>query len=306
MENKRAILISIVCFMISLLLINAYVKLKTRELTRDFGQEVPVVVAAAPIPEYGIIRPEMLEVRMVFKKFQQAQTVSDPADIIGKAAYVPLYEGEQITLGKLIYQDGKPVLDRQVEKKMRAVTLNISPHTGVGRLVRPGNRIDVIATVNYEQNGATNFEIKTLVQNVLVLATGKNLNNTVPSRVNRDVLNLLEADFEQRKRKDFYSASTANLPTSRPDDEYSHITLQLTPDEAEKILYISHNFGDARLYFTLRNSSDRNPVNVASTILDDVLGPDSDYGDAKRKPPPVVPAQPKYIDDVGGQQVPVF
>ncbi len=307
MENKRAIIISLVCFTISMILITAYVKVRRYEMTNEFGDEVEVVVAAVGISEYGMIREDMLRVEKVFKNYRQPQTVVDPKEIIGKAAYVPIYAGEQVTLSKLVHADGKPVLDRQVEKRMRAVTLNISPWTGVGRLIRPGNHVDILVTPNYDVGGTNIFEVKTLLQNVLVLATGKNLQNSVPTRVNREVLNVLEEEVEARRRKDFSNAGTESLNTTRPDDNYSFLTLQLGPEDAEKILFLSHQYGDQRLYFALRNSSDQSAEKMETTLLDDVLGPDSDYGQSKRKPPPMPPARPpRFYDSVGGQAVPKY
>ncbi|NBY21175.1 Flp pilus assembly protein CpaB, partial [bacterium] len=213
MDKKKALLIASLFFGISIFLINGYVDALRAELTKTFGQEVGVVVATELIPEYGIIRPEMLTVKPIFKNFVQSQTVTVALgneeatmkainEIAGKAAYVPIYPDEQVTLTKLVHQDGKPVLDKQVEKTMRAVTVAVSPANGVGRFIRPGNRIDVLATVRYEANGNEQFEVKTVMQNVLVLATGKNLQNSVPTKVSRDVLSALEAKFEEQRRKD--------------------------------------------------------------------------------------------------------
>ena len=307
MENKRAIIVSLICFTISMILITAYVRVRRWEMTREFGDEVDVVVAAVGIREYGLIREDMLQVQKVFKNYRQPQTAVDVKDIVGKAAYVPFYPGEQITLTKLVHADGRPVLDRQVEKKMRAVTLNISPWTGVGRLIRPGNRVDILVTPNYDIGGTNVFEVKTLLQNVLVLATGKSLQNSVPTRVNREVLNVLEEEVETRRRKDFSGGGTESLNTTRPDDNYSSLTLQLGPEDAEKILFMSHQFGDQRLYFALRNSADQSTEKIETTLLDDVLGPDSDYGLSKKKPPPAAPPRPpKFYDSVGGQAIPRY
>lgn len=307
MENKRAIFVALVCFVVSLVLITAYVRVRRYEMTKDFGDEVEVVVATVGIPEYALIREDMLTVIKVFKNFCQPQTVKDISEIVGKAAYVPIYEGEQVTLTKLVHADGKPVLDRQVEKKMRAITLGVAPANAVARLIRPGNRVDIITAVNYDLGGTTTFEIKTVLQNVLVLATGKSLQNSVPTRVNREVLNVLEEEFEARRRKDYGGGTTESLNTTRPDDNYSHLTLQLSPEDAEKILFLSHTFGDQRLYFALRNSADQTVEKLETSILDDVLGPDSDYGLSKRKPPPLPPARgPRFYDSVGGQAIPRY
>lgn len=305
MEKRQAIIIAVICFVVSLLLINGYVQVRRNELTADFGEEVDVVVANEYIAEYQMIRPDKVRVVKMFKKFKQPQTTADINDVAGKATYVPLYKDEQIPFTKLITQDGKPVLDRQVDKKMRATTINVSPATGVGRLIRPGNRVDIIAAVNYDSNGTTIFEVKTLVQNVLVLATGKNLQNAVPTRVNRDVLGAIEGEFEKRGRKDFIG-NIENLTTSRPDDNYSNLTLQLSTEDAERIAFVAHSFGEARLYFTLRNSSDSAIEKMDTALLDDVLGPDSDYGRTKVRPPPIIQSKPRFYDNKGGQAVPVY
>jgi Flp pilus assembly protein CpaB len=307
MENKRAIIIAGICFLVSLLLNVFYANIKKSEMTADFGDEVTVVVATTDIPEYGLITENMVTVAKVFKNFKQPQTVSDSSEIVGKATYVPISSGEQITLTKLVHQDGRPVLDRQVEKKMRAVTLNIMPHTGVGKLIRPGNHIDILAAPSYDSNGATIIEVKTMVQNALVLATGKNIQNEVPTRVNREVLSKLEEEVAKTKRKDFFNTNTIDsLQTSRPDDNYGYITVQLTPDDAEKILYLTATYGDRALYMTLRNTSDQGAEKVPTTLLDDVLGPDSDYGRLKRKPPPINAPKPRFNDIRGGQSVPIY
>jgi pilus assembly protein CpaB len=307
MENRRAIIISLICLLVSVVLISAYVQVKRQSLTSEFGEEVSVVVATRPIPEYGIIREDMVEVVEVFKNFRQPQAAVSIADVVGKASYVPVYSGEQLVLTKLITQEGKPVLDRQLAKDLRAVTLPIAQRNGVGKLIRPGNRIDILASINYEDpsTGEVVFEIKTVAQNMLVLATGKNIQNDVPSYVRPEMLEIVSNKFADEKRKD-YVGGTERLISSRPTDDYSSITLQASPDDAEKLLLISSKFGDGRIYFTLRNSADQQAYPVATVLLDDVLGPDSDYGRSKQKPPePPEPTPPRFQDNVGGRDVPV-
>ncbi len=315
MENKRAIIISLICFLVSMLLINAYVSVKEKELTSSFGEWVDVVVAEGPyfdknktnsIPEYATIQPDMVSITKVFKSFKQPLTVTKPEDVIGKAAYVPIAEGEQVTLTKLVQPDGKPVLEQQVELKQRAVTLLVSPQNAVGRLIRPGNRVDVLIAPLYDANGTTMLEVKTLIQNALVLATGKHLQNEVPTRVDRELLGYLEEANAKVKRKDLFPNNTDALNTSRPDDNYANITLQLNEDDAQKIIFLTHKFGDRAVYLTLRNSTDIEVVKAGSTILDDVLGPNSDYGRSKQRPLPITPPKPRYQDMLGNQPVPRY
>lgn len=306
MENRKAFIVSGICFIVSLLLISGYVTQREKELTSDMGERVEVVVAKQGIEEYRLIREDMVEVTTVFKKFLQSSAVKDIGDVVGKSAYVPIYAGEQIVLTKLVSQDGKPVLDRQVERNMRAVTIKISPHTSVAQLVRPGDRVDVIAAPNYDMGGVMIFEIKTVVQNVVVLATGKSIQNSVPTRIDKELMGTLEEEFQKEGRKDWGGGSREALNTHRPDGDYATLTLQLTPDDAKRILFLSHTFGDNRLYFTLRNSADTEIAKLDTSLLDDVLGPESDYGRSMKKPPPMTPPKERFNDMRGGQAVPVY
>jgi pilus assembly protein CpaB len=316
MDNKKAILVGVICFAISMLLISAYVKVREKELTSGFGDPVDVVVADGSyfeknktdfIAEYQTIQPDMVKVVKVFSRYRQPLTATKPEDIIGKATFVPISQGEQITLTKLVHPDGKPVLDQQVEKKMRAVTLMVSPQSGVGRLIRPGNRVDVLIAPVYDANGTTVLEVKTLIQNVVVLATGKHIQNEVPTRVDRDLLGYIEEANTKLKRKDIFGGGTENLQTSRPDDNYNSVTLQLSMEDAERLVFLTHKFGDRAVYLTLRNSTDPELAALGTTLLDDVLGPNSDYGRSKRKPgPPITPPKPKYQDMLGNQPIPRY
>ncbi len=317
MDKKQAILIAAVCAGISMLLVSFYVTKKRQEMTSEFGEEILVVSAKSYIKEYEIIRNEQLEVVSTFTKFQQPQTIKAIKDddtsrrdaitqVLGKASFVPIYPGEQITLTKLIHQDGRPILDRQVERKMRAVTVEISPQTGVGKLIRPGNHVDILATVNYSRDEQLQYEVKTVFQNVLVLATGKTVQNAVPGRFDRDILTTLERNFEKQSRKDLFTTSLDTSSTSRLDDNYTTITVQLSPEDAEKLIFLQTTIGDNRLNFTLRNNGDQEVARLDTTILDNVLGPDSIYGRSKIRTDPPPPSKPKFYDVNGSQAKPVY
>ncbi len=306
MENKKAFIVSGICCIVSLLLISGYVTQREKELTSDMGERVEVVVAKQGIEEYRLIREDMVETTTVFKKFFQPSAVNNISDVVGKSAYVPLYPGEQIVLTKLVSQDGKPVLDRQVERNMRAVTIKISPHTSVAQLVRPGDRVDIMAAPNYDMGGVMIFEIKTVVQNVIVLATGKSIQNSVPTRIDKELMGSLEEEFQKEGRRDFGGSGRDALNTHRPDADYATLTLQLSPEDAKRVLFLSHTFGDNRLYFTLRNSGDVEVAKLDTTLLDDVLGPESDYGRSMKKPPPISPPKERFNDLKGGLAVPVY
>jgi pilus assembly protein CpaB len=317
MAMNRSMILSVVSFGVALALVAGYTNMRQTEVTKDFGEKVTVVVAKESIPEYGLIRKEQLGTAVIYKKFVQPQTMKVDSDsdedlakaasqLIGKSAYVNIYAGEQITLTKLVHQDGKPVLDRQLEKNSRAVTIQIAPHTGVGRLIRPGNRVDILVPARFELNNEAQIEVKTVFQNVLVVATGKAIVNGVPTRVNRAVLSSLESEFESQRRKDLYQTNLDPSTTARPDDNYNTVTVQLPTSEAEKLILLQHEIGDQQLYLTLRNTADESVAKLQTTLLDQVLGPDSAFGRSKIKPVELPPAEPKFYDSEGGKLKPVY
>ncbi len=303
MDNKRPILLGSLFAGFSMLLVMGYLKVKNYEYVHDFGGEVPVVIAADDIPEYTNIKPEMLGVATVFKKFRDPQTVTEISQIVGRSAFIPIQKGEQVSLTKLVNTDKKPLLDREIDKQMRAVTLTVTPVSGVGKLVRPGNRVDVLISPTYTINGETILEVKTLVQDALVLATGKTIHNDIPTRVNRRVLSYLQDVFEGQKRKDYFG-NAAGLNQNRPDDSYTTLTIEVNPKDAERLVYVSQKYGDKAIFFSLRNTADTRAEALSTVLLDDILGPNSDYGRSKQKPPPEAPPKPPPFYDIqGGEPV---
>jgi Flp pilus assembly protein CpaB len=309
---NRTILLAVLALAIAIALVIGYTSMRQSEITRGFGEMVEVVVAKENILEYGLIRAEQLTTATINKKFVQPQTIppSLMTEVLGRSSYVNIYPGEQITLTKLIQQEGKPVLDKQLEKENRAVTIQISPHTGVGKLIRPGNRVDIMVAAKYEKDqpggaGPRGYvEVKTVFQNVLVLATGKAVVHSVPTRVNRAVLSSLEAEFEAQRRKDLYQTGIDPSTTARPDDNYNTITVQLPLAEAEKLILIQNGFGDQALYLTLRNSAEETIVPLQTTLLEQVIGKESALGDSKVKLPALPKYEPRFYDYRGGQPYP--
>jgi len=309
---NRTILLAVLALAIAITLVVGYTSMRQSEITRGFGEVVEVVVAKENIPEYGLIRADQLTTEKINKKFVQPQTIppGSISEVIGRSSYVNIYPGEQVTLTKLIQQEGKPVLDKQLEKENRAVTIQIAPHTGVGKLIRPGNRVDIMVAAKYEKEqpggaGPRGYvEVKTVFQNVLVLATGKAVVHSVPTRVNRAVLSSLEAEFESQRRKDLYQTGVDPSTTARPDDNYNTITVQLPLAEAEKLILIQNGFGDQALYLTLRNSAEETIVPLQTTLLEQVIGKESALGDSKVKLPALPKYEPRFYDYRGGQPYP--
>jgi pilus assembly protein CpaB len=89
-------------------------------------------------------------------------------------ARAPMLPGEPITALKLVKAGEGGVLAAILPQGMRAISTRIKEETGVGRLILPNDRVDVIYTRRLRgRSGAEEFASETLFQNVRVLAIGQ-------------------------------------------------------------------------------------------------------------------------------------
>lgn len=122
-------------------------------------------------------------------------------------------------------------LAADIRKKMRAVSINCTGAAAVSGMVKPNDRVDVIASFSFPKlaaDGRTMIQelvTCTILQNVLVLATGK---ETAKSAI---------------ARSDAFGAGA-----------YSTVTLEVTPREAEMLVFAEQIKG--RISLALRNKFD--------------------------------------------------
>ena len=86
---------------------------------------------------------------------------------------------------------------------LRAYTIEVNETSGVGNLLHPGNHVDIIAKIISNKRQITTF----VFQNIAVLATGQKL-------------------------------SQGEQKNSEEPVPYNTVTLALTPDQAETLMYL--------------------------------------------------------------------
>ena len=120
-------------------------------------------------------------------------------------------------------------LAADIRKKMRAVSINASGAAAVSGMVRPNDHVDVIGTFSFPKTAPDGKTVVqelvtcTILQNVLVLATGKDTAKSAPLHV-------------------------------QGGTSYSTVTLEVSPREAEMLVFAEQIRG--RLSLTLRNRND--------------------------------------------------
>ena len=104
------------------------------------------------------------------------QRVSRPnamEELKDSVARAPMLPGEPVTALKLVKLGEGGVLAAILPQGMRAISTRIKEETGVGRLILPNDRVDVIHTRAARGRASDQVHSETLFHNVRVLAIGQ-------------------------------------------------------------------------------------------------------------------------------------
>ena len=157
--------------------------------------------------------------------------------------------GRDITPGSLLlyeYFNDQPAnrFAAKIAAGKRAISIDANASSAVSFLLEPGSRVDIIGTLQVEQEatigrapggGPTSFanrkiSTQTILQNVRILAVGN-----VTSRGAYD---------------------------DARESRYATVTIEVTPSEAEKLVFARANLKDGALTLILRNPADASTVEL--------------------------------------------
>lgn len=256
MENNetKTLWISVGAALFAVFLLYSWSQEQKTALHEKFGSKVQIVVAAKDIAEMEPIDESMIEVAEVPSHFKQPEAMSNPEIIIGQMAAAPIKKGEQILNTKLLLPGKDTGLSMQVTPGKRAFTIPIDDMRGAARLIKPGDRIDLVISVETGSGLDKKREVRTIMQDVPVLAAGQNIVDTVP------------AQLEMEDGKENFL-----LNNLRKVSNFNSVTLEGSPTEAQLIIHVlAANPGN--LFVLLRNPNDRY-INPLKTVdADDVMG----------------------------------
>jgi pilus assembly protein CpaB len=200
------------------------IKGKERKI-KDKWQTVNVLCAKVDIPEGTELDQEMIAVREMPTQFvtesfikveEDGSLKQDSPD--GQRVMLPLKAGDPILISH--FESAREAeFSTMINPKGRAVTIDVQEKTAVGMWVRPNDHVDIIGS--FRDPETSQLKTITLLQNVVVLATGRITANT----------------------------------TFVPEDEkkFQSVTLLVLPEEAE-ILTLGQELGTITLL--LRNPDD--------------------------------------------------
>ncbi len=256
MNQSKAFLVSFGAAAIAMLLVFFYINSEKQKIKKEYGTEVVVVIAKSDINEMEEITASMLETRVVPDSFRQPGSNGDPRTFEGSVAASPLKKGEQVLLTKVYLKGSDTGVASQVAIHHRAMSIPVNDVTGVTRLLKPGDRVDIIANVQYPGEKGVQSEIKTMLQNVHVLAVGEQVQNNIPAVFDTDPV-----------------TGTRFAKNIRGTRTFNTVTVEVTPIDAQKIIYIVES--GVGLFLTLRNPVDRLISSIPTITVDEVLGENS-------------------------------
>lgn len=240
MKQKLILVISIIAGLLAFILTGQYLKNEKAKI-RGRHKLIMVVGAAHDLPAGSSIKFSDLGKIRVFKSSvgDRAVLPESVREIIGKKLLYNINKnnpilwsdidvpfGGIIGLAEMI-NPGNPALRTP---SMRGISISVDMVSSVSGMVKPNDHVDILGTFTFPSQtitGEVETVTLTVLQDVTVLATGKNLAKTIPSA---------RSKVSQRSRG------------------YNTVTFEVTPREAELLVFTQAVRG--RLTLSLRNPSD--------------------------------------------------
>jgi pilus assembly protein CpaB len=190
--------------------------------------------------------------------------------VTGRGVVLPVSKGEFILPGKLAAANAGSGLPSLIPPGMRAVSVRVNDVVSVAGFVQPGSRVDVLATGN--QGGGNDRQTTTVLENVAVIAVGKNL--------------------ERNPIGDTQSAPV--------------ITLLVSPDDGQRLTLASQ---EGRIQLALRNPLDTRREQIgatrASSLYPGVAPPVTPIKSRTRRttiPVTVIPSSAYAVETIRGSK----
>ncbi|MBF0299101.1 MAG: Flp pilus assembly protein CpaB [Oligoflexia bacterium] len=258
--NRNAFTLSLLIAGVAMFMVYTYMEGRESFYVNEFGKKSSVVVAKVDINELDMLDDSKVVIETRPQKFLEPGHLKKISDVDGTVATVAILKGEQITRPRITYPGARTGLSRQVSSGKRAIAITVDSGQAVGKLIKPGDRVDVLGLIDYGGGRKDLLKVQTILQDVLVLSTGFSMTNSAIPMVG------------VKGSSDEIAKLKLNTFT-----EYNSIVLELGPYEVQKLAFL---LTLNRPILSLRNNDDKQMVRIKGTRLYDLLGEDADEAKA--------------------------
>jgi pilus assembly protein CpaB len=196
---------------------------------------VPVVIAKLDVSVGTALDERALTVARWPEDFAPKGAIAAPENIAGRVVRRALSHGEPVLEAYLLPEGSEAGLPAVIHDKLRAVSVKVDPVIGVAGFVRPGSRVDVLATLRRLDQPKNLPYSRVILQDVPVLA--------------------IDQQLEEAKNGE--------------PELVSVVTLEVKTEAAEKLIYSAH---EGRLQLALRRPGDEDVVKTQAVGVADLLG----------------------------------
>ena len=169
------------------------------------AEAVDVVVAVTDLPWGTKLQKEMLKTVPFLKESLPNGYQSDLEKLVGRVVISPLNATEAVLESRLAPESVTTGgVSAVIKPGMRAVAVKGDKVIGISGFIKPGNRVDVLVTL--KEPRSKNETTKMVLSNVLVLATGTEIQEKVDGKTSPVDVYTLEVDPEQAERLALSSA----------------------------------------------------------------------------------------------------
>ncbi|MBF0359757.1 MAG: Flp pilus assembly protein CpaB [Oligoflexia bacterium] len=256
--NSRAFTLSLIIAGVAMFMVYSYMEGRESYYVERYQKEGPVVVASRDIKELEMLDDSKVTIAKMPQTFLAPGHIKDIKEVFNTVSTVAILKGEQITRPRITYPGARTGLSRQISSGKRAMSINVDNAQAVSRLIKPGDRVDVMVLIDYAGGRKDLLKVQTVLQDVLVLSTGLSMTNSSIPMV-----------AVKGGTSDEVTKLNLNIHT-----DYSTVTLELSPYEVQKLTYLVSSSG--RIYLSLRNNDDKQVVRIKGSRLFDLLGDDAD------------------------------
>ncbi|HET6149883.1 MAG TPA: Flp pilus assembly protein CpaB [Polyangia bacterium] len=134
-----------------------------------------IVVAVMELPLANRIRAEQVKLVDWPANGAPAGAMHDPKEAVDRILTTRVLAGEPIVTGRLAAKNAGNGLAALIPTNMRAIAVHVDDVVGVAGFIHPDDRVDVIVTLRPTKPLDAESVSKVILQNVKVLAVGKEL-----------------------------------------------------------------------------------------------------------------------------------
>lgn len=128
--------------------------------------EVYVAIATMNLAIGTEINSKHITLKALPISLSTENTIQNPEDIFGMIAKDPIYEGDLFRKERLFVKGEGSTLASLISENMRAITIRVNDVVGVAGFLLPGNRVDILNTLQHKGNITT----EVVLSNIKILA----------------------------------------------------------------------------------------------------------------------------------------